>query len=377
MPDETRREIEAALADWRDLVAIAEERMDALAAAMEQARWALNRLSSMAVSMAEVRWEQVPQQEAPAQTLPPVREQPPEPSPPQPIYATEPGPWPSPRQDLSVSSDVSEPVAEMPPEAETQPEAPVVLDAEALREEVRQAVAAARAELEASSAQREEQPMTADWGKMAGDWGASASAEPAEAVDEEAEREKVRRAVEEARAELLGGRALREEAPEDVAAGTESPQDAEPEDEEDQREKVRRAVEAARAEMMGLGPRRDDPDAEEDEDGNPPVRIPKPKWQPASREDYAAPVMVIEDGEGHVELARVYEILNRLECASQATLLNYTTHSVSIGINSRENLPEAGKLGEAVKAVFGRPCQVSADGSRLSVQLGHANGRVA
>ena len=89
------------------------------------------------------------------------------------------------------------------------------------------------------------------------------------------------------------------------------------------------------------------------------------------------PVMVIEDEDRHVELSRVYEMLSRLECTQQASLLNYAPHNVSIGLTSREAIPQPEAIKEAVKAVFGRGCSVVLEGSRLSVSIGDDQGRAA
>jgi hypothetical protein len=348
MPEDARQEIEAVLADWRDMVRTAEQRMEALATAMEQARWAMNRLSSMASSMTEVRWQNagpaakaapIAQDEAPRAPVAPEEEPPMAPPRKLPMFS-EPAPWPG-RREESAHNGSAHTQTPTPAEAE----APA---ADALREEVRQAVAAARAELEAGTLGLEDE-------------------------DDVRENDSDVEEPEQYEAEMSN------EAPEKAWP------DSQPtsEDEDAERERVRRAVEAARAELMGIGRRGPQEPLENDQEQDEapraePVRIP-PQWQPAAREDASigSPVMVIEDGEGNVELARVYEILNRLDVAAQATLINYTTHSVSIGINTREGMPDANKLEEVVKTVFGRPCQVTTEGSRLSVRLGHANGRVA
>ena len=79
---------------------------------------------------------------------------------------------------------------------------------------------------------------------------------------------------------------------------------------------------------------------------------------------------MIKDSEGRVELARVYETLSRVNCDENAALLNYTPHSVTVGLNVKAAIPETEVLAEAVKAVFGRACEVDSDGVRLNVQIG-------
>jgi hypothetical protein len=71
-----------------------------------------------------------------------------------------------------------------------------------------------------------------------------------------------------------------------------------------------------------------------------------------------------------VELARVYETLSRVHCDENAALLNYTPHSVTVGLNLKAAVPEVEALTEAIRATFGRACEVDSDGVRVNVQIG-------
>jgi len=72
-----------------------------------------------------------------------------------------------------------------------------------------------------------------------------------------------------------------------------------------------------------------------------------------------------------VELARVYDTLNRVD-RSQAALLNYTPHSVTVGLAVLEHLPEPDVMMTAVKHAFGRACRVTTEGTKMSVKIGDA-----
>jgi hypothetical protein len=173
----------------------------------------------------------------------------------------------------------------------------------------------------------------------------------------------VRRAVQQARAEIEEGLLRLEQAsPSDYTS--EAMQAAATEPEDAQREDVRRLVEQARAELEG------------------PTLVsmmPQPqfggtaasRWQ-AANESMLPPVLVIEDNDGRVDLARVYEALSRLSCGGDASLLNHTPHSVTMGFNSDDKVPGEEPLANEVRAVFGRECQVTRDGNRTSVRIGGA-----
>jgi len=231
-------------------------------------------------------------------------------------------------------------------------------------------------------------------------------------ADTDPAREAVRRAVEQARAELAAGALHAEEAveePEELEARAASNADAETASQESvwagreadaetasekgaeaAREAVRRAVERARAEMAAgaLQPRdileRDEVRSEEPSavDGEEAQESPAAAHSmeafrqgsrfvlPAAEEAHVAPLaMVIEDPEGRVELARVFDVLNRLDC-SQASLLNYTTHSVTVSLSPGATLPTSESIADAVEAAFGRACHVAEEGVRISVRMG-------
>ena len=146
--------------------------------------------------------------------------------------------------------------------------------------------------------------------------------------------------------------------------GGEADADADDSDEE-VRDEVRRAVEAARAEMASGYKQTEGKDrASADK------RFSFPDWQTTHMEPSGPPVIVIKDSEGRVELARVYETLSRVNCDENAALLNYTPHSVTVGLNAKASVPEVEVLTEAVRATFGRACEVDSDGVRVNVQIG-------
>jgi hypothetical protein len=222
-----------------------------------------------------------------------------------------------------------------------EPQADAASNDEAAREAVRLAVERAKAEMSGGS-----------FGSAAG---------PEEAEDP---REAVRRMVEQTRTELFFG------APSGASERTRNEAESA---EVDPRQAVRRAVEASRAEL-GLG---------QPEDEAPPhgESSPRPMQMPdavrtdsgrfAGLEALGAPsLIVIEDPEGRVELVQVYATLDRISKASQAALLNYTPHSVTVGLNSFAQPPSTDELAAAAEAVFGRSCKVANDGTRLSVLVG-------
>ena len=62
-------------------------------------------------------------------------------------------------------------------------------------------------------------------------------------------------------------------------------------------------------------------------------------------------------------------MLGFIGMADQASLLNYTHYSATVGINSLK-LPEPQAFGEAAEKAFGRPCTCQNEGSRLTLRLG-------
>ena len=106
------------------------------------------------------------------------------------------------------------------------------------------------------------------------------------------------------------------------------------------------------------------PGAEDEHEAWPPADEAEAKsirWQmpEIANLDFGGPtVIMLEDPERHVDLAHVYEVLSHLDCTEKASLLNYASHNVSIGLSSRDAMPSADEITGAIKAVFGR-------GSRL------------
>jgi len=214
------------------------------------------------------------------------------------------------------------------------------------KDEFRSMVDQVRAEIEAARANGE----TIDF---------DAPAEPAEG-DEDARRAEVQRMVDELRdgindASLEKGGAFEPAGAIDAPAG---------DDEEAKREEARLAVEQMRAEMAG-GNRHVSFDP-------PPPKTPAPSldWSHMSAEVSGPPVIVVKDTEGRVELANVYELLNHLDCGESAALLNYTPHSVTVGLPIRAPMPSPDAVERAVGAVFGRAGVIDTDGVRITVQMG-------
>ena len=190
---------------------------------------------------------------------------------------------------------------------------------------------------------------------------------------EEAAREEVRRAVAQIREEMTLGKAtVSFERP----AGDEAD-----DDEEAKREEVRRAVEQARSDLT-FGGRLSmyDDTAPPEADGLKPEETQSlfsafagadsSNWQGREPELLGLPAsIIIEDSEGRVELARVYDTLNRVD-RSQAALLNYTPHSVTVGLAALERLPEPEVMMAAVRRAFGRACRVTTEGTKMSVKIG-------
>jgi hypothetical protein len=219
---------------------------------------------------------------------------------------------------------------------------------------------------------------------------AEIGASAAPALDEEEQREQVRRAVEQLRAEL-GGTAYEEplpasEVPEiDLQTAAVGDMDA-------VRDEVRRAVEAARSEIDAVRSESHAgyPEPESSVDESPAYEPPAPPEEPSrsrfempaeppARFDdkaLAASTIVIEDSDGRVELVRVYDALSRIECAEQALLLNYTPHSVTVGLGMAP-LPDVEALKSAVSQVFERRCDAVIDGARASVTLTGGHYRAA
>ncbi len=141
------------------------------------------------------------------------------------------------------------------------------------------------------------------------------------------------------------------------------------------REEVRRAVMAARAEIEGEPV--EEPRPHIDMTTPPKVVHAQPAHMASIEDELAPSSIVIEDPDGRIELARVYDVLHRLDCAAHAVLLNYAPHSVSVGLGGRVPVPTAEAIEAAVKAAFGRTCMVMPEGNRISVRVAAAQDRVA
>jgi hypothetical protein len=243
------------------------------------------------------------------------------------------------------------------PEQIGAPEAPPPNE-EAMREEVRLAVQRARDEMESDAPKPAVKPSLL----------AAASAE------EDARRNDVRRAVAQARAEMSWSLHVDDEPESDADT-------ADRDDEDVKRDDVRRAVERARAEISSNGLSMYDDSAPPESEGLKPSALftafsgadDTPAWQKNKDAELAGlpASIVIEDDVGRVELARVYDTLNRVERPS-ASLLNYSPHSVTVGLAALEALPEPDVMIQAIQAAFGRGCRVALDGSRMSVKIGES-----
>ena len=82
------------------------------------------------------------------------------------------------------------------------------------------------------------------------------------------------------------------------------------------------------------------------------------------------PTITIEDPEGRVELARVYNLLKHLDCAANSSLLNYSSRQVSVQLSDSKYAPDGENVGDAVREVFERENNVSVDGLNVIVKLG-------
>lgn len=181
--------------------------------------------------------------------------------------------------------------------------------------------------------------------------------------EEDSKREDVANMVAQMRAEMAGRGASEDD---ETSTGIED-ESAASDSDADVRDEVRRAVEAARAEMASgyTGSEKN-----EAEGGEGDKRFNFTEWQSTHAEPSGPPVIVIKDSEGRVELARVYETLSRVNCDENAALLNYTPHSVTVGLNAKASVPDVDAMTEAVRAIFGRACEVDSDGVRVNVQIG-------
>ena len=110
------------------------------------------------------------------------------------------------------------------------------------------------------------------------------------------------------------------------------------------------------------------------QDGKPAFRLAAPAsphdWSHVQMEASGPPVVVMKDADGRVELASVYETLNELGCGDGAALLNYTPHSVTVGLPTMAQFPSPEQMAEAVERVFGLTSRVESDGVRITVSIG-------
>jgi hypothetical protein len=140
--------------------------------------------------------------------------------------------------------------------------------------------------------------------------------------------------------------------------------------EEEMRDEVRRAVEATRDELAG------DSEFTRVED-KPAFKLAAPgslpDWSHMQMEPSGPPVVVMKDLDGRVELASVYETLNELGCGDGAALLNYTPHSVTVGLPISAKFPSQEQVAGAVEKVFGLSARVESDGVRITVSIGDSD----
>jgi hypothetical protein len=99
--------------------------------------------------------------------------------------------------------------------------------------------------------------------------------------------------------------------------------------------------------------------------------VPRPGQPGPKGADFnGPPVIVIEDPSGRVELSQVFATLSKVDRTAQAALLNYSPHSVTIGLNMLSQVPDADQLRLAAQSVFGRSCSVKTDGNRTAIEVG-------
>jgi hypothetical protein len=143
----------------------------------------------------------------------------------------------------------------------------------------------------------------------------------------------------------------------------------------DVREQVRRAVEEAKAEIESGGVK--ELQAHAIADAFDPEKLRIPHHEAAFDERFLQPaILVIDDPEGRVELVRVYRTLARLEVAATANLANYSSHSVTVQLEER-NVPAAQDINDAITYAFERECTVDIDGNRASIRLFGGKTKVA
>ncbi len=99
--------------------------------------------------------------------------------------------------------------------------------------------------------------------------------------------------------------------------------------------------------------------------------VPRPGTPGPKGADFnGPPVIVIEDPLGRVELSQVFATLSKVDRSAQAALLNYSPHSVTIGLGMATPVPDPNLLALAAQAVFGRSCTVRSEGNRTAIEVG-------
>jgi hypothetical protein len=215
--------------------------------------------------------------------------------------------------------------------------------------EINDIVAQFRAELAAGGQPEEAAPVSIDWPAIRAEASLSESQEDPEGGDEESKRDEVSRAVAEIRRQIEAGgleSVMREEG---LGFGPISVEGSE-----------------TAAGVSGY-----DDEASPD---RPAFRLAAPgslpDWSHSPMEMSGPPVVVMKDASGRVELAGVYETLNAIGCGDGAALLNYTPHSVTVGLPASAEIPSNDRLADAVARVFGRTSRVESDGARITVTIG-------
>jgi hypothetical protein len=352
MPDHIEPVVAEGLAEWPAMLHDLEKRVEVLSDALEAVKLSLRR-----IVMAEPWLEEAMVKNGAEAAPTPLR---------------------------SISASVTQSQPDVP---ESAPAAPAAIYDEEAREAVRRAVQEAKSQMagdewraETSSFVNEEKP-DVSWITVPDDGSAP---EPLPVIDDDMV------------AELIDHRDTAA-APAGVETeGHDGPAYTEPEGEEDPREAVRRAVEQAKAEM-GFGTQQPAPlasPADDEEAAREAVRqavaqaraeLATDGWGPAAKPVEVAPKFVvppphrpervhpptitIEDPEGRVELARVYNLLKRLDCAANSSLLNYSSRQVSVQLSDNQP-PQSYEVGDAVREVFERENDVSVDGLNVIVKLG-------
>jgi hypothetical protein len=153
------------------------------------------------------------------------------------------------------------------------------------------------------------------------------------------------------------------------------------EDPEDIRDQVRRAVEMTRNEIEGetapsLDANSREPGLATEPSSASAAIVERPKGGPDLDGFFGIPTLVIENPGGRVELANVYQMLAKLDCAASANLVNYLAHGVTITVGE-PNLPEGDRIKRAVESAFGRGCHIVVDGKRATIRLDSQETKVA